>query len=127
MSALCVEFVELNEIALQVVDSDDPDWDLRERVGKMLVFAQDTETPAAVAVREALEAGLVPPDVLVGASLFLLASQPRSASPDGSPSKGAVAGGVWVREQVTFHHPVATTQELELSGESAQRSPPPDL
>ena len=76
---------------------------------------------AAVAAREALARGLVPPDVLVGASLFLLASQPRPPRRDGSPAKGAVAGGVWVREQVTFHHPVSTTQELVFSGESAQR------
>jgi acyl dehydratase len=76
---------------------------------------------AAHASRDAFDRGLIPPDVLVGASLFLLASQPRAPRADGAKPKGAVAGGVWVREQVTFHHPVAVGQELVISGESAQR------
>lgn len=76
---------------------------------------------AAVASREMLERGLVPPDVLVGNCLFLLASQPRAPRADGVKKRGAVAGGVWVREQVTFHRPVALGQELIVSGESAQR------
>jgi len=79
----------------------------------------------AEAARAAADEGLVPPDVLVGASLFLLASQPRPPTRSSRGSSGkrpsAVAGGVWVREQVTFHHPVEIGQELVFSGESAQR------
>ena len=73
------------------------------------------------ASRELLDAGLVPPDVLTGMTLFLLASQPRRRRPDGRKRRGAVAGGVWVREQVTFHQPVRVGEELIVTGESARR------
>ena len=75
----------------------------------------------ARASRQLLEAGLVPPDVLTGMTLFLLASQPWRPRADGTQPKGAVSGGVWVREQVTFHHPVRVGEELVVSGESARR------
>ncbi len=73
------------------------------------------------ASRRLLDAGLVPPDVLTGMTLFLLASQPRRPRPDGRRPAGAVAGGVWVREQVTIHQPVRLAEELVVTGESARR------
>lgn len=76
---------------------------------------------AARATCAAADDGLVPPDVLVGCCLFLLASQPRTPRPGGRERPGAVAGGVWVREQVTFHRPVRLGQLLVVSGETAQR------
>lgn len=75
----------------------------------------------AQASRQLLEAGLVPPDVLTGMTLFLLASQPRRPRADGTKPKGAVSGGVWVRERVTLHEPVRIGEELVVSGESARR------
>lgn len=59
MNALCIEFSELRAIAAQVDESDDPAWDLRERAGRMLVFAQEDDSAAAVAVRERLRPLLV--------------------------------------------------------------------
>ena len=35
-----------------------------------------------------------------------LSGQPRQPRADGAKPKGAVSGGVWVREQVTVHRPV---------------------
>ncbi len=67
------------------------------------------------------DAGSVPPDVLMGMSLFLLVNQPRRSREDGSRPKGAVSGGVWVREQVTIHRPVRVGQSLVIDGESARR------
>ena len=73
------------------------------------------------ATRELVALGFVPPDVLVGLTLYLLAGQPRVPRSDGEPRKGAVSGGVWVRERVTIHRPVRIGQELVVSGESARR------
>lgn len=76
--------------------------------------------PCAGPARELLERGLVPPDVLMGMTLHLLAQQPRRTT-DGEEKKGAVEGGVWVREQVTVHRPVRQAEEVVLSGSSARR------
>jgi acyl dehydratase len=75
-------------------------------------------------VRAVIEAGLVPPDVLTGMTLHLLASQPRRPRPDaaqGAKKKGAIAGGVWVREQVTYHAPMRIGEEVTLTGDSVRR------
>jgi len=71
------------------------------------------------ATRELVEAGFVPADVLAGMTLYLLVGQPRQPRADGRAPKGAVAGGVWVREQVTVHRPVRIGQELRVEGRSA--------
>ncbi len=65
-----------------------------------------------------VEAGLVPADVLAGMTLFLLVGQPRRPRADGEKAKGAVAGGVWVREQVTVHRPVRIGEALRVEGAS---------
>ena len=71
--------------------------------------------------REVIAAGFVPPDVLTGMTLHLLASQPRQPSAAGEKRKGAIEGGVWVREQVTYHAPMRLREEIEISGASVQR------
>ncbi len=77
--------------------------------------------PYGERVSELVQAGLVPACVLTGMTLHLLASQPRRPREDGREAKKAIAGGVWVREQVTIHRPVALGQELVIRGESARR------
>ncbi|HEX7034557.1 MAG TPA: MaoC family dehydratase [Pseudomonadales bacterium] len=67
--------------------------------------------------------GLVPPDMLTGLTLFLLANQPRDprrqqAIPGGS---GGVAGGVWVRERYTIHRPIARDDPFTVRGASEGR------
>lgn len=74
--------------------------------------------------------GFVPPDLLCGMTLFLLARQPRPAAPtgaggdqpgghDGKPSP--IAGGVWVRERFTIHRPLPLTDAFTVTGESTGR------
>ncbi len=67
--------------------------------------------------------GLVPPDMLTGMTLFLLARQPRDRTrkqdiPGGS---GGVAGGVWVRERYTIHRPLARDDAFTVRGASEGR------
>lgn len=71
-------------------------------------------------VRALVERELVPPDVLAGMTLYLLAHQPRGTEP-GKVKPGAVEGGVWVREQVTCHRPVPLDEGVVVSGESMAR------
>jgi hypothetical protein len=59
LGELCREFIELHEMAAAIEDSDDASWDLRERAGRMLVFAQDGDSAAAVAVRTRLQPLLI--------------------------------------------------------------------
>jgi acyl dehydratase len=66
------------------------------------------------------DAGFVPPDVLTGMTLLLLASQPRVRRAPGEDRK-PIEGGVWVREQVTYHAPVRLDEELVVSGEAARQ------
>ncbi|MGH1489984.1 MAG: MaoC family dehydratase [Acidimicrobiales bacterium] len=68
-------------------------------------------------------AGQVPPDLITGMTLFLLARQPRPATSDKSKPKkaSAIAGGVWVREQFTIHRPLGTVDAFEVTGESTGR------
>jgi acyl dehydratase len=63
--------------------------------------------------------GLAPPNALVGMNLLLLSSQPREPREEGAP--GPIAGGVWVREQVTVHRPVRIDEALETRGELVRR------
>lgn len=67
--------------------------------------------------------GLVPPDMLTGMTLFLLANQPRDPQrkqriPGGS---GGVAGGVWVRERYTVHRPLPRDDAFTVCGASEGR------
>lgn len=78
------------------------------------------------ATRELAARGFVPPDLITGMTLFLLARQPRpEPKPDGGasgPAKASpIAGGVWVREQFTIHRPLARAEAFEVTGESTGR------
>ncbi|MCP3856558.1 MAG: MaoC family dehydratase [Actinomycetia bacterium] len=74
--------------------------------------------PATVSVAES---GFVPPDLMTGFTLFLLARQSRRPRPDGAQKASAIAGGVWVREQVTYHRPIGRTDPFVVTGESTGR------
>lgn len=75
--------------------------------------------------RAVAESGLLPPDLLTGLTLFLLARQPRRPSDeaprnsedDGSP----IAGGVWVRERFTIRRPLDRTDPFTVTGENTGR------
>lgn len=75
------------------------------------------------ATADLVASGWVPPDLLVGCTLRLLASQPRTAPPAGDTPAAAspIAGGVWVREQVSFHRPVGRDEEVVITGETVRR------
>ena len=74
----------------------------------------------AAGVRALVDLGLVPPDVLTGMTLHLLSRQPRR--PKGSePRKGVIEGGVWVREQVTYHAPMRIDEPIQVSGKAVRR------
>jgi acyl dehydratase len=62
--------------------------------------------------------GMVPPDLITGMTLFLLARQPRRG--DGRPPSG-VSGGVWVQERFTMHRPLAATDPFVVRGEITGR------
>jgi hypothetical protein len=81
------------------------------------------------ATRSLVADGLVPPDLICGMTLFLIARQPRQPRPEGTPgstkapAKGAsgVAGGVWVRERFTVHRPIDRDDPFVVTGESVGR------
>lgn len=74
------------------------------------------------ATRELIARGLLPPDLICGMTLALIARQPRKPRPSGEQRrrKGAsgVAGKVWVRERFTVHRPVAHDDVWQVTGES---------
>ena len=76
--------------------------------------------PHAQGVKALVDLGLVPPDVVTGMTLHLLTHQPRRPS-EGEPRKGAIEGGVWVREQVTYHAPMRVGEAIRVTGESVRR------
>ena len=76
--------------------------------------------PHAAGVSALVDLGWVPPDVITGMTLHLLARQPRKPNP-GKPSKGAIEGGVWVREQFTSHAPMRVDENLTVTGQSVRR------
>jgi acyl dehydratase len=81
---------------------------------------------AAPATAELHAAGLLPPDVVTGMTVFLLARQPapprEAPAPTGERTHASpVAGGVWVREQCTFHRPVARDDPFTVTGEVTGR------
>lgn len=71
-------------------------------------------------IQAIVDAGLVPPDVLTGMTLYLLAKQPRRTHKHGATRTG-IEGGVWVREQVTYHSPVRIGEAVHVTGESVRR------
>lgn len=84
------------------------------------------------ATRNLVAAGTVPPDLICGMTLFLIARQPRrprpadeggaGSAPTAAP-KGAsgVAGGVWVRERFTIHRPLDREDPFVVTGEAVGR------
>ena len=87
------------------------------------------------ATRAVAASGYVPPDLLTGMTLFLLARQPRRPRPEraetdsggdavggGDEEKASpIAGGVWVREQFTIHRPLPRADRFEVTGASTGR------
>lgn len=72
--------------------------------------------------RRLVDDGWVPPDLLCGLTLFLLAAQPREPRPDHPSAKASpIAGGVWVRERFTVHRPLPRLDAFTVSGESLGR------
>ncbi|MBW2421677.1 MAG: hypothetical protein JRH19_24270 [Deltaproteobacteria bacterium] len=59
LQGLLDEFAELRDIASELEETGDASWDLRERAGRLLVFALSDETVAGAAVRERLRPLLV--------------------------------------------------------------------
>ncbi|MEE2702539.1 MAG: MaoC family dehydratase [Myxococcota bacterium] len=76
--------------------------------------------PAAAPARALIERKVLPADVFAGMTLYLLTQQPRRSARDG-PKRGAVEGGVWVREQVSCHRPMRLDEVVTVSGESLAR------
>ncbi len=74
-----------------------------------------------VASRRLVEAGIAPPELPTGLTLALLAGQRRRPARDGGRKPTAVAGGVWVREQLTVHAPIPMDEPLVISGTSLRR------
>jgi hypothetical protein len=54
LEGLLAEFPELRELSSAIEPSGDASWDLRERAGRLLIFALDGQAPAAAAVRARL-------------------------------------------------------------------------
>ena len=75
----------------------------------------------AAGVEDLVALGLVPPDVVTAMTLHLLTHQPRRPRKEGVERKGAIEGGVWVREQVTFHAPMRIDEVVRVTGESIGR------
>jgi acyl dehydratase len=71
-----------------------------------------------VASQQLVQLGFAPPELPTGLTLALLSGQLPERAP-GQP--GAVAGGVWVREQWTVHAPVPLGTSLSISGSSLRR------
>ena len=86
--------------------------------------------PATVGLHAA---GLLPPDVVTGMTVLLLARQPSPSGDGDGPRPGEaagpgehrpaspIAGGVWVREQCTFHRPVTRDDPFTVTGEVTGR------
>jgi acyl dehydratase len=78
--------------------------------------------PASVSL---FHSGLLPPDMMTGLTLFLIARQPRpksavattkSGKTSGKTGAPGVSGGIWVREQAVFHRPIASDDAFTVRG-----------
>lgn len=96
---------------------------LRQPLDPAMVERIVTTIGPAKSSRELYARGIVPPASLTHLTLILLNGQPRRSEPqaEGEERPSAVAGGVWVREQVTYHRPVRLTDELAITGAVARR------
>jgi acyl dehydratase len=78
--------------------------------------------PATLGVHAA---GLVPPDLLAGMTLHLLAHQPPlhvgERASGGRPPASPIAGGVWVRERYTVHRPLDRDDRFAVTGAAVGR------
>lgn len=70
------------------------------------------------AARALAERGQAPPELATGLTLALLQGQPRTP---GDRRPGAVAGGVWVREQFIHRAPLPLGEPLSISGAALRR------
>jgi acyl dehydratase len=71
-----------------------------------------------------MASGTLPPELMTGLTLFLLARQPRKPQPEGATKrKGApgVSGRVWARERNTIHRPLQIGDAFVVKGSSAGR------
>jgi acyl dehydratase len=75
-----------------------------------------------------IRSGNLPPDLMTGLTLFLIARQTRppsreSGNESNQKRKGApgVSGRVWVRERVTYHRPIAVGDPFVVEGASTGR------
>ena len=69
------------------------------------------------ATRALVTDGLLPPDLIGGMTLALIARQPRQPK-EGRPERASgVAGNVWVRERFTIHRPIAVDDAWMVEGE----------
>lgn len=69
------------------------------------------------ATRGLVDRGYVPPDLITGMTLALLARQPRVPRADGEKRASGVSGGVWVRERYTIHRPIRVDDAWLVEGE----------
>lgn len=69
------------------------------------------------ATRDLVDNGYLPPDLITGMTLALLARQPRVPTADGEKRASGVAGGVWVRERFTIHRPIRHDDAWVVEGE----------
>jgi acyl dehydratase len=85
------------------------------------------------ATRAVTAAGRVPPDLLTGLTLLLLAKQPRTPrdntdsdepnadEPNADEKASPIAGGVWVRERYTVHRPLDRNDRFTVTGANTGR------
>jgi acyl dehydratase len=83
--------------------------------------------PASVSL---FRSGILPPDMMSGLTLYLIARQPReksaSATTKSQETRGktgapGVSGGIWVREQAVFHRPIASDDAFTVTGRQTGR------
>ncbi len=78
--------------------------------------------PHAPATAALVREGFLPPDLMTGFTLLLLARQPRRSPPKDAAARATpVAGSVWVRERVTYHRPIALDEVFEIQGSGTGR------
>ncbi len=76
------------------------------------------------AIGKLISSGTLPPELMTGLTLFLLARQPRKPLPPGAQrKKGApgVSGRIWAREQSTIHRPLRIADPFVVNGSSIGR------